>query len=53
MRWLEKSYAKVLDMFQSELKTKHGLRAEEVEICMDLAQQDLTGRNIYQNLSAS
>src|SRR6185503_8598766 len=53
MRWLEKSYAKVLDIFQSELKAKHGLKAEEVEICMDLAQQDLTGRNIYQNLSAS
>jgi hypothetical protein len=53
MRWLEKCYSKVLDLFQSELKTQHGMKPEEVEICMDLAQQDLTGRSIYQNLSAS
>lgn len=53
MRWLEKCYARVLEIFRSELTSKHGLKAEEVEICMDLALQDLAGRNIYQNLSAS
>jgi hypothetical protein len=28
------------------------MKQEEVEICMDLALQDLAGGNIYQNLSA-
>jgi RNA polymerase sigma-70 factor len=53
MRWLEKSYARVLESFRAELTTLHGLGAEEVEICMDLALKDLSGRNIYQNLSAT
>jgi RNA polymerase sigma-70 factor len=53
MRWLEKCYARVLEIFRGELTTKHGMKSEEVEICMDLAIQDLAGGNIYQNLSAS
>ena len=51
MRWLEKCYARVLEIFRSELTAKHGMKPEEVEICMDLALQDLAGGNIYQNLS--
>ena len=51
MRWLEKCYAKVLQQFRTELESSHGLNDEEIEICMDLAQQDLSGQNIYQNLS--
>jgi RNA polymerase sigma-70 factor len=53
MRWLEKSYARVLDVFKNELSSKHNLRSEEIDICMNLAMQDLAGRSIYQNLSAS
>lgn len=53
MRWLEKSYARVLELFRQELVSVHGLKPEEVEICMDLALQDLAGGSIYQNLSAS
>ena len=53
MRWLEKCYARVLEIFRGELTSQHGLKAEEVEICMNLALQDLAGRNIYQNLSAT
>jgi len=53
MRWLEKCYARVLETFRTELTSKHGLKAEEVEICMDLAIQDLAGRSIYQNLTAT
>ena len=52
MRWLEKCYARVLEIFRNELTQKHGMKQEEVEICMDLALQDLAGGNIYQNLSA-
>ena len=53
MRWLEKCYARVLETFSSELTAKHGLKPEEVDICMDLAQRDLAGRSIYQNLSTT
>lgn len=53
MRWLEKCYAHVLEIFKGELTAKHGMKPEEVEICMDLALQDLSGGNIYRNLSAT
>jgi hypothetical protein len=53
MRWLEKCYCKVLEHFRNELETIHALRSEEVEICMDLALQDLAGQSIYRNLSAT
>src|SRR2546430_14791556 len=44
MRWLEKAYRKVSDHFQTCLGKKHGLTAEEIEICRDLAQEDLGQR---------
>jgi RNA polymerase sigma-70 factor len=53
MRWLEKSYAKVLQLFRTELKAKYELREDEIEICMELATQDLAGRNLYQNLTTT
>lgn len=52
MRWLEKSYGKVLQSFRTELHAK-GLKGEEIEICMELATQDLAGSNFYRNLTAS
>ena len=53
MRWLEKCYARVLETFKNELASKHDMKSEEIEICMDLAMRDLAGRSIYQNLSAT
>lgn len=53
MRWLEKSYAKVLKMFRSELQAAHKLSEEEIEICLGLATQDLAGANIYRNLTTT
>ena len=53
MRWLEKSYAKVLKMFRSELLETHELSEEEIEICMELATQDLASPNLYRNLTAT
>lgn len=41
MRWLEKAYEKVSEAFATELERKHGLTAEEVEICMSIATEDL------------
>lgn len=52
MRWLEKSYAKVLKSFRTELQTAHSFRDEELEICMGLATQDLASPNLYRNLTA-
>jgi RNA polymerase sigma-70 factor len=53
MRWLEKSYTKVLQLFRAELRSEHDLRDDEIEICMELATQDLAGRNLYQNLTTT
>ena len=41
MRWLEKAYEKVAQRFRSELGSKHGLSAQEIEICMSIATEDL------------
>ena len=53
MRWLEKSYAKVLDIFRQRLSDGHGLSGDEIELCVDLATQDLAGRSVFGDLSAT
>ena len=53
MRWLEKSYARVLQLFRDELKMVHGLSDAEIETCMGLATQDLAGGDIYRNLTGN
>ena len=53
MRWLEKTYKKVLATFNEELKNRHSLNEKEIEICLELATQDLANPNIYKNLAAS
>ena len=50
MRWLEKCYGKVLESFRRELTDRHQLKSEEIEICTELATQDLASPNIYRNL---
>lgn len=50
MRWLEKSYAKVLRDFRAELQSKHRLKEEEIEICLRLATDDLANSHLYRNL---
>ncbi|HUR98383.1 MAG TPA: hypothetical protein VMZ26_10000 [Pyrinomonadaceae bacterium] len=51
MRWLDRSYAKVLRIFKSELESTHKLSSAEVQICMDLVTEDLGGRDLFQNLT--
>ena len=51
MRWLEKSYARVLQLFRDELTSVHGLSESEIETCMSLAMQDLAGGDIYKDLT--
>jgi RNA polymerase sigma-70 factor len=53
MRWLEKCYARVQQEFRTELQKTHGLAREEVEICVELATRDLTGKDLFANLSAT
>lgn len=53
MRWLEKSYAKVLQTFRADLQTTHQLGEEELDICMELATQDLASPNLYRNLTTT
>lgn len=50
MRWLEKTYAKVLDSFRRELQNNLNLKKEEISICLELATQDLASPNLYRNL---
>ncbi len=50
MRWLEKCYAKVLQIFRAELQEKHHLKKEDIEICLSLATEDLAGSSLYRNL---
>lgn len=47
MRWLEKCYAAVLLSFRSELSTVRGYSREEIEICVELATQDLAGGSLF------
>ena len=51
MRWLDKSYAKVLQLFRAELGSTHNLSPAEIEICMNLVTEDLGGRDLFQQLS--
>lgn len=51
MRWLEKSYGRVLSLFKTELTEKFSLKADEIEICLGLATKDLAGNNLFSNLS--
>jgi hypothetical protein len=53
MRWLEKSYAKVLSGFKTELLKSHELTAKEVDICMQLATEDLAGSDVFTKLTAT
>ncbi len=53
MRWLEKCYSKVLKTFRAELASTHNLTSEEVDICVELATQDLASSSIYRNLSTT
>ncbi|MFV0389678.1 MAG: hypothetical protein ACK5NT_13085 [Pyrinomonadaceae bacterium] len=53
MRWLEKTYLKVLVQFKSELTAKHNLESEELEICLSLATKDLAASDLFKNLATS
>ena len=53
MRWLEKSYSKILQLFCAELQETYKLCNEEIEVCLNLATQDLSGSDIFRKLSTT
>lgn len=53
MRWLDKTYSKILKTFRDELTTVNGLNSEEIEVCMKIATEDMAGPGIYQSLGAA
>ncbi|CAN5633147.1 hypothetical protein BH24ACI3_BH24ACI3_10320 [soil metagenome] len=53
MRWLEKSYSRILELFLADLKGAHSMSQKEIDICLDLATQDLTGSNIFARLTSN
>lgn len=53
MRWLEKSYARVLQHFKENLVQEFGLSETEVKICLELATEDLSGGSIFASLAAT
>jgi RNA polymerase sigma-70 factor (ECF subfamily) len=52
MRWLEKVYGKVLDRFRQELEEKSGLSAAEIEMCLEMATEDLSSEDVRRHLSS-
>jgi RNA polymerase sigma-70 factor len=53
MRWLEKTYEKVLRTFRAELTRTAGLKETEIELCMTVAAQDLVHGDIRRHLSVT
>jgi RNA polymerase sigma-70 factor (ECF subfamily) len=50
MRWLEKVYSKVLERFRSELKEKNDLSETEIELCVEMATEDLAPEDVRRHL---
>lgn len=50
MRWLEKVYGKILERFRAQLRDKDGLTEEEVELCVEMATEDLAGQDVRRHL---
>ena len=51
MRWLERTYAKVLQVFKSELQSTHNLSKAEIDVCLELVNEDLADKSVFQNLT--
>lgn len=51
MRWLERSYARVLEIFKDKLRAGHSFSEAEIEQCIELATQDLTAGSIFTGLT--
>ncbi len=52
MRWLEKTYARVLELFKAELMNAYSFSKDEIEQCVALATKDLTAGNLFAGLKS-
>lgn len=52
MRWLEKTYEKVLRAFKTELTFNGKLKETEIGLCIEIAAYSFQNENIYRHLSA-
>ncbi len=50
MRWLEKVYSKILDRFRTQLVEKEGLTPAEIEMCVEMATEDLATEDVRRHL---
>lgn len=53
MRWLDKTYSKILKLFREELSGKSGLNEEEIGVCIKIVTEDMAAPGIYQSLTVS
>lgn len=53
MRWLEKTYGRVLELFKTDLKENNSFSAEDISECLELATGDLTSGNLFAGLRDS
>ncbi|HEV2765533.1 MAG TPA: hypothetical protein VGV38_21295 [Pyrinomonadaceae bacterium] len=51
MRWLEKVYARIQKRFGEELRTTHGLSADEVKLCVEMAGGGFAPDDLERHLS--
>ena len=52
MRWLEKTYARVLELFKADLRESQSFSADDIAECMDMASGDLTSGNLFAGLGS-
>ncbi|MEJ7712117.1 MAG: hypothetical protein WKF84_20215 [Pyrinomonadaceae bacterium] len=51
MRWLEKTYEKILGLFRSRLGEKEALSAEEMRLCVEIASEGLLADRLSHQLT--
>ncbi|HVF49677.1 MAG TPA: hypothetical protein VNA19_06300 [Pyrinomonadaceae bacterium] len=51
MRWLEKVYARIHRRFAEELRGQHGLGAEEIKLCIEMAGEGFAPDNLQKHLT--
>lgn len=52
MRWLEKTYARVLELFKADLLEENSFSEDDISECLELAAGDLTSGNLFAGLKA-
>lgn len=53
MRWLEKVYARIHKRFGEELRERHGLSAEEVKLCVEMAGDGVAPDDLQRHLTGA